>query len=216
MDMRTSVERTFVRSFDWSGRASRSEYWWFYLFSMVILAVAYTLAFTVASLFTPLIWILLSLVPSLGVSVRRLHDTDRSGWWLLLALVPYIGAFVVLVFTCLPSTPGHNGYGPPDDAAAQANVHRRLARQVDKYGDIYVAVGYAALAVVYAGEAGKKADDDLTWLSLRREVMGDQAFRQRLLEVLDEGGTDDLVRLTNPPPLGPAAHTVSDPPEGAV
>ncbi len=51
------------------------------------------------------------LLPSLGVSVRRLHDTDRSGWWLLILLVPLIGVIVLLVFSVSDSTPGSNRFG---------------------------------------------------------------------------------------------------------
>lgn len=59
------------------------------------------------------------LIPTIAVSVRRLHDTDRTGWWLLIALVPVIGAIAVLVFMVLDSTPGQNQYGAnPKEAAA--------------------------------------------------------------------------------------------------
>jgi uncharacterized membrane protein YhaH (DUF805 family) len=50
-------------------------------------------------------------VPSLAVAFRRLHDTGRSAWWILIALVPFVGAIVLLVFTCLDSTPGPNQFG---------------------------------------------------------------------------------------------------------
>ena len=56
--------------------------------------------------------LLVMFVVQLSLSVRRLHDTDRSGWWYLLSLVPF-GSFVLLYFWILPSTPGPNGYGPP-------------------------------------------------------------------------------------------------------
>jgi uncharacterized membrane protein YhaH (DUF805 family) len=52
------------------------------------------------------------LLPGLGVSIRRLHDTGRSGWWLLIGLVPFVGGITLLVFTCLDSAPGANAYGP--------------------------------------------------------------------------------------------------------
>ncbi|WP_242902929.1 DUF805 domain-containing protein [Actinomadura terrae] len=204
--MKTSVERTFARTFDWSGRASRSEYWWFVLFYMITLAISIALAMTVATFFTLLIWLLVILVPSLGVSVRRFHDIDRSGCWLLVGLVPNVGGLIVIVFHCLSSTPGPNTYGPPDDPAAQVKAHRKFAHRFDRYGDIYLAVGYAALAVMYAHEAGKKVEKDLAWLALRREVMGDEAYRQRLLEVLDPGGVDDLLRLTPVPVHEPIAE----------
>ena len=60
------------------------------------------------------------LVPSLAVSVRRLHDIDRTGWWVLIALVPVVGAIVLIVFHVLDSTPGPNRYGPNPKAAGVA------------------------------------------------------------------------------------------------
>ena len=57
------------------------------------------------------------LIPSIAVSVRRLHDTNRSGWWLLIALVPLIGAIVLLVFMAQDSQPGKNQYGSNPKAA---------------------------------------------------------------------------------------------------
>ena len=58
------------------------------------------------------IYYLAVLIPSLAVGVRRLHDTDRSGWWLLLSLIPVIGWIVLIIFFVLDSTPGENQYGP--------------------------------------------------------------------------------------------------------
>jgi uncharacterized membrane protein YhaH (DUF805 family) len=60
------------------------------------------------------------LIPTLAVTVRRLHDIDRSGWWILIGLVPLIGAIVLLVFALLEGTPGDNQYGPnPKGATAR-------------------------------------------------------------------------------------------------
>jgi uncharacterized membrane protein YhaH (DUF805 family) len=58
------------------------------------------------------------LIPSISVGVRRLHDTDRSGWWLLLGLIPVIGAIVLIVFYLLDSQPGENRFGPNPKAVA--------------------------------------------------------------------------------------------------
>ena len=51
------------------------------------------------------------IVPGIAVSVRRLHDTNKSGWWLLLCFVPFVGSIVILVFMCLEGTKGANKYG---------------------------------------------------------------------------------------------------------
>lgn len=99
-----------------SGRARRKEYWMFALFNFMI---AFLLGFVLARIAGQQIsgvangvYSLVALLPGLGVTVRRLHDTGRSGWWVLFALVPIIGAITLFVFMCLDSKPGANEYGP--------------------------------------------------------------------------------------------------------
>ena len=108
-----------------TGRARRAEYWYFVLFYVLIL-VGLSIVDGVTGMFDAArgigvlssLFALGTLVPTIAVTVRRLHDTDRSGWWILLNLVPLIGGIVILVFTCLDGTPGPNKYGPnPKDAA---------------------------------------------------------------------------------------------------
>jgi uncharacterized membrane protein YhaH (DUF805 family) len=110
-----------------SGRASRSEYWWFTLFITlagfaigivcVLLAVAMAAYENYAVLFGAMLGLLgimftvAILPPSICVSVRRLHDIGRSGWWYLINAVPYIGGIVFFIFTLLPSQPEENEYG---------------------------------------------------------------------------------------------------------
>ena len=106
-----------------SGRARRKEYWYFTLFSALI-SIAFAIIDGLMGTFnseagTGLlggIYSLAVLIPSIAVSVRRLHDTDHSGWWLLIALAPCIGAIVLLVFMVTDSTPGNNQYGPSPKA----------------------------------------------------------------------------------------------------
>ena len=102
-----------------SGRARRKEYWFFVLFNIIasiVLAIVDTMTGTMSEAYgiglLGGIYSLLVLIPGIAVSVRRLHDTDRSGWWLLLAFIPLIGAIVLLVFMVLDSTPGDNRFGP--------------------------------------------------------------------------------------------------------
>ncbi|KOG28562.1 DUF805 domain-containing protein [Streptomyces resistomycificus] len=95
-----------------SGRARRKEYWMYTLFVSIIYIV---LAIVSAAAKQPLIAVvfyLAILLPSLAVTVRRLHDTNRTGWWVLIGLVPLVGAIVMLVFLCSDSEPGANKYGP--------------------------------------------------------------------------------------------------------
>ncbi|WP_417659408.1 DUF805 domain-containing protein [Pseudidiomarina sp.] len=102
-----------------TGRARRSEYWFFVLFNVIIsLVLGFIDGFL--ALGDPeagigllsVIYGLAVLIPSIAVGVRRLHDTDRSGWWLLISLIPLIGGIVLLVFFVLDGTPGENRFGP--------------------------------------------------------------------------------------------------------
>jgi uncharacterized membrane protein YhaH (DUF805 family) len=100
------------------GRARRKEYWYFILFyciALVALAIVDVLAGTYSEeaelgLFSAL-FVLATLIPMIAVTVRRLHDTDRSGWWVLISFIPLIGSLVLLVFAVLDSTPGANRFG---------------------------------------------------------------------------------------------------------
>lgn len=108
----------FKKYVDFSGRARRKEFWYFILFNMIVTLV---LAFIDASMFgsnqhatfgmLSMIYGVVALLPGLGVSVRRLHDTDHSGWWLLVGLLPLIGGIVLLVFSLMDSNPEDNAYG---------------------------------------------------------------------------------------------------------
>ena len=98
-----------------SGRARRKEYWMFALCHWVILFVLGVLAGVTGMdmLFAvPVLYALATLSPAFAVSIRRLHDTGRSGWWVLIGLVPIVGPIVLLVFTVQDSQPGPNEYGP--------------------------------------------------------------------------------------------------------
>ena len=102
-----------------TGRARRKEYWMFTLFNIII-SIAISI---VAQLFVripviglifgllPLIYAIAVLLPSIAVGIRRLHDTNRSGWFLLLVLIPLVGAIVLIIFLVQEGTPGDNQYG---------------------------------------------------------------------------------------------------------
>ena len=110
-----------------SGRSRRSEYWSFTLFYLVlaiVLSVLDGIVFggSVDGKGTPVLsglFMLAMLLPSIAVGIRRLHDTDRSGWWLLIGLVPLVGFIVLIVFFVQDSKPGDNRFGPnPKGVAA--------------------------------------------------------------------------------------------------
>jgi len=106
---------------NFSGRARRSEYWWFVLFYVIVLVVARILDSVIG--ISPLLYTVAALgllLPSLGLAVRRLHDTNRSGWWILLGLIPIVGSIILIVFMVGEGTPGDNQYGPSPTAAPAA------------------------------------------------------------------------------------------------
>ena len=104
---------------DFSGRARRKEYWLFVLFNIIISCVLTVIDFMVGTYNQAVgigvltgIYALAVVIPGIAVSVRRLHDTDRTGWWLLIVLVPIVGPIVLIVFMCIDGTPGTNRFGP--------------------------------------------------------------------------------------------------------
>ena len=128
MTMTTAVRTCLSKYADFTGRARRSEYWWFYLATflaglvvivvgLILVVVASAVSDSAGSVVTVLfaiVYVVVSLglvVPTLAVGARRLHDTDRSAWWLLIGLVPF-GGIVLLVFWILDGTPGPNRFGP--------------------------------------------------------------------------------------------------------
>lgn len=101
-----------------NGRARRKEYWMFFLFNIIIMVVLGIVEGIVGGPGVLAgIYGLAVLLPGIAVSIRRLHDTDRSGWWLLIGLVPLIGAIVLLVFFVQDSQAAENQYGPNPKAA---------------------------------------------------------------------------------------------------
>ena len=115
--------RFFERAFDFQGRSPRAEYWWAYLMMILVALVVGAISGIlgqIGALLLGLFYIVI-IIPSISIVVRRLHDTDRSGWWLLLGLVPLIG-LVLLVFFCMEGTKGENKYGPDPYGGVSADV----------------------------------------------------------------------------------------------
>ena len=101
-----------------SGRARRTEYWMFSLFNFIALILLAGIDGVLGT--TPLFYLVYALgvlLPSLAVSIRRLHDTNRSGWWLLISLIPLVGPIVLLVFLCLEGEKQDNRFGVDPKAA---------------------------------------------------------------------------------------------------
>lgn len=125
MNMIEAIKSGYSNYANFSGRSVRSAYWWWALFQIVV-SVAISLVEGggtaavgdgMASMaYNPgivgLIWSLANLIPGVAVSVRRMHDLDKSGWLLLIVLIPVIGALVLLYWFCQRGTEGDNQYGP--------------------------------------------------------------------------------------------------------
>lgn len=99
-----------------TGRAARKEYWYFILIHVIIMVLLSIIGSIVNMEKTfellKFLYCLAVLLPVLGVTARRLHDTDRSGWWMLISLIPVIGGIILIVFLAMDSKPGDNKYGP--------------------------------------------------------------------------------------------------------
>jgi uncharacterized membrane protein YhaH (DUF805 family) len=112
MGLPDAVRSVLGQYANFSGRARRSEFWWFYLanFLASIVAAIIDSAVVGGPLFQWIVTLAL-LVPGLAVGARRLHDTGRSGWWQLIAFVPLVGIIVLIVFWAQDGHPGSNQHG---------------------------------------------------------------------------------------------------------
>jgi uncharacterized membrane protein YhaH (DUF805 family) len=100
-----------------AGRARRTEYWMFFLFNIAIGIILEIIGLALRNEILYYLYGLTVLLPALAVAVRRLHDTDRSGWYLLIGLIPLVGAIVLIVFLATEGQRGFNQYGPDPKSA---------------------------------------------------------------------------------------------------
>ena len=128
MTFLAAIKNAFIRCFDFKSRSSRSEFWYFYLFTTIfgfigiqidrlfnleILGLQLTQNVNEVAILGPTYIFLyfLFFIPSLSLYIRRLHDINRSGWWLLIALIPFVGIITLIFFWCLKGTQNRNLYG---------------------------------------------------------------------------------------------------------
>lgn len=126
--MKYLLDPIFKHYVDLRGRANRTQFW---LYTAWMVGVNIVLQIFAAvcgvgaenagalSMLAGMVVIIVGLgllLPNLSITVRRLHDTDRSGWWILIGIIPFIGPLVLLVFELLPGTPGENRFGLPPQA----------------------------------------------------------------------------------------------------
>ncbi len=115
-----------------SGRAQRAEYWVFTLINLAIIVAGIALGEVFGDKrVIPVVvgaFILAMLIPSIAVTVRRLHDTEKNGWWIFIKLVPLVGSIVLLIFLLDDSQLGDNKYGPnPKGVQAQPQIPQSLS-----------------------------------------------------------------------------------------
>ncbi|HWU84642.1 MAG TPA: DUF805 domain-containing protein [Rhodocyclaceae bacterium] len=95
MNFADAVKTCFSKYADFNGRATRSEFWWWVLFTFIVSLVLGFVSHMLSSVFS-----LAVLIPSLAVGARRLHDIDRSGWWQLVLFIPLIG-LILMIYWCV-------------------------------------------------------------------------------------------------------------------
>lgn len=113
MNFGQAITSGFQNYVVFEGRSRRSAYWFWVLFTALVsfvISILFSFDTNTSSIISGL-WSLATLLPSLAVGVRRLHDTNRSGWFLLLALIPLVGAIILIVFFAQDSTTGENRFG---------------------------------------------------------------------------------------------------------
>ncbi len=107
MGFKEAVKTCFAKYADFSGRASRSEFWWFNLFVIIVSVAAASVSDVLYALVA-----LGTLLPVIAVATRRLHDVNKSGWWQLICLVPIIGFIIAIVWLAQAGEAGENRFGP--------------------------------------------------------------------------------------------------------
>jgi uncharacterized membrane protein YhaH (DUF805 family) len=120
MGFQEAIRTVWGKYTDFSGRARRSEYW-FWALALIIAEIIVAILLRIAWPLGFIAWLALicaTIVPSLAVLWRRLHDTGKSGWWVLIGFVPFVGGIILLVFVCLDSQPQPNQWGPSPKAGA--------------------------------------------------------------------------------------------------
>lgn len=106
-----AISAGFSNYVNFSGRACRSEYWYWVLFIVLGSIVAVIIDRMIGIRLVNTIFGLATILPGIAVGVRRLHDLDRSGWWLLLSFIPLIGAIILIIWFCGRGTVGPNRFG---------------------------------------------------------------------------------------------------------
>lgn len=106
MNFQESIQICFQKFADFNGRAKRPEFWWFVLFCFLVALALDMISSSISGIFS-----LVTLIPSLAVGSRRLHDTNKSGWFQLLLLIPILGWIAIIYLQAQPGDTETNQYG---------------------------------------------------------------------------------------------------------
>ena len=109
MNFIESIQTCYKKFFDFSGRASKSEYWWFQLYTIIIYGMQFVFQGDLVLVFS--ILVIANIIPLYAAGVRRLHDTDKSGWMVLISVIPLIGLYIIVLLIA-DGTKGKNRFGP--------------------------------------------------------------------------------------------------------
>ena len=109
MNLVESIQTCYKRFFDFSGRASKSEFWWFQLYAIIIYVLVFVFQGDLVLVLS--IIAIANIIPVYASGVRRLHDTNKSGWFILISIIPIIGLIVIFLLIA-DGTKGKNRFGP--------------------------------------------------------------------------------------------------------
>lgn len=122
MNIQTSVKTCFNKYATFSGRARRSELWWFLVFLILASVVFSVLDLMLGLGVLSIAFSLATVIPAYAVGARRLHDIDKSGWWQLIILVPLIGAILLIVWYAKEGSTVENRFGAPAKTVSEFDV----------------------------------------------------------------------------------------------
>ena len=109
MNFVQSIQTCYTNFFDFGGRASKSEFWWFQLYVIIIYGMTFVFQGDLVFIFS--ILAIANTIPVYAAAVRRLHDTDKSGWMVLISVIPLIGLYIIVLLIA-DGTKGKNRFGP--------------------------------------------------------------------------------------------------------
>ena len=112
-----AISAGFSKYVNFRDRACRSEYWYWTLFTIIASIAAGIIDLTLNTQFVTALFSLVTIIPTLAIAIRRLHDLDRTGWWILLGFIPLIGWIILLIWYIDKGTDGPNRFGPDPLAA---------------------------------------------------------------------------------------------------